>query len=1431
VSVNCVKGYTMKKKETTKRYFGDYFRNLGIVQRLIVAYLVTGIIPIIALVYIQLSQTTILGANLEALTVEETTAVINDLATTTIERMTTDAALKVADFLYARDADILFLANCEPSEELFKSFITNQTGRIADKGVWELNSYTRTWSPTEKLPIHFPIKSSNEENNDHSGFRSRFPDNYHYNNVPLYDEITFICLEGNELIKVVSPDSPKLHFPLNPEKRYIANRENTYIKAETYFDELKKLKPGEIYVSDVIGAYVPTHYIGLYIPENLERAGLPFEPANHAYAGGENPLGRRFEGIIRFATPVADDSGRIIGYVTIALNHDHLMELVEHITPMDERYVLMPCASEGNYAFIWDYKARSIVHPRHHSIVGFDPETGEPQIPWLETSIYEAWKQSGVERWTDFVAYQPLYHHQSREKKPAAELTQRGLVGLDGRYLNNAPQVTGWMDLTENGGSGSFYILWSGHYKKTTAAAIPYYTGKYAPSDDNNHSLRGFGFVTIGAGLDDFTHPVSVLEDRLRQALDHNQSVILRRMIRNSFYIMIFLAVMAVGVAATFKSNISYVLNGVSRYRAGERQFRFNDKFKDEFADVTNGIDAMANNLAANISNQQSIIDLDEKIIYMNDHKLKILGTTLEDIVGKPYRENSIYPINSPYCPIIALKENRDAEVYYHKKTDQYFQGIAAYFIDSEGKRAGYIINSYDVTDIQHALLEAEEANRAKSDFLSRMSREMQTPMMVLNNKTEVEYISRSLCAWLDLGSRDKVVGKPIIKLPIAEEVKSQIIDALHIEDFFQTTLELTKDEHNYWFMMRSSLMGDNDSRVFELVEITELVEAKNIAEEASRAKNDFLARMSHEIRTPMNAIIGMSELLLNEKLNDRQVNYIRDINSSSHSLLSIINDILDFSKIESGKMELDPVHFDFDLFAHNLKSMFEFIAQKKNLEFVMETEGELPRYLFGDDVRLRQVLTNICSNAVKFTSAGYVKMKISATDEMISFAITDSGMGIKKEDIDNLFVAFVQADTHKNRYVTGTGLGLTISKNFIEMMGGDITVSSAYGHGATFTITIPKILGDEKAVDDALTDHDERSFHAPDAKILVVDDNDLNLKVAKGLLQLFKINIDTAESGMEAIQMVQEKDYDIIFMDHMMPEMDGIEATHKIRSLGEKYEKQIIVALTANAIQGAREMFLAEGLNGFVTKPIEMGKMSHTLYEFLPDEKIIEVDPAAIVSVDADSADSDEYAEFLSTVGKIPGINVDIGMSRFVGMPHVYREMLELFYRKIIFEGERLDKYLKEKELRSFAVLVHSIKSSLSTLGIMELSEIALSLELAAKEYKYDFCVETFTDFFARLKTLHDGLTTVFPDNESDITKEAGDKGLLAEKVREAIEFADAFDADGAVAVLDEVLKFDFGVEVNEVLASARNALKEFDVDGALEIMRSINQGYPSGS
>jgi len=461
-----------------------------------------------------------------------------------------------------------------------------------------------------------------------------------------------------------------------------------------------------------------------------------------------------------------------------------------------------------------------------------------------------------------------------------------------------------------------------------------------------------------------------------------------------------------------------------------------------------------------------------------------------------------------------------------------------------------------------------------------------------------------------------------------------------------------------------------------------QLLEAVEIAQEASKAKTEFLANMSHEIRTPMNAIIGMSEILEHENLNDSQTSYVKDIKISAHALLGIINDILDMSKIEAGRLELNPVDYNFKQLMDNTVSMFTHITGNEGLEFIYTTDGEIPDYLYGDDIRLRQVITNICGNAVKFTKKGYIRLSVTSKNEKLVIKIEDTGIGIREEDLPKLFQAFEQLDKVKNRSVVGTGLGLTICKSLVEMMGGDILAESEYGKGTSFTVTLPIEPGNEKNIKIYELGKVTQHITAPDAKILITDDNDFNLKVTGGLLNLMDIAVDTANSGFKAIDMIQETDYDIVFMDHMMPEMDGVETVRRIRSLGGKFLSINIIALTANAVKGAREMFLDNGFDDFISKPIDINELREIVKKYLPPGKI---------SIDIDIENSKD--------------NIDKEKELRI-------KLIKTFIKENRHTYETIASALKIDDIQSAHRIAHTLKSSAGYLGKNELHKVALSLE-----------------------------------------------------------------------------------------------------------------------
>jgi len=399
-----------------------------------------------------------------------------------------------------------------------------------------------------------------------------------------------------------------------------------------------------------------------------------------------------------------------------------------------------------------------------------------------------------------------------------------------------------------------------------------------------------------------------------------------------------------------------------------------------------------------------------------------------------------------------------------------------------------------------------------------------------------------------------------------------------------------------------------NESEGFVVIiyDITDFSQARREAEQANAAKSDFLATISHEIRTPMNAIIGLADMLEGTSLDARQSELLSKVQNSSTAMLSLINDILDFSKIEAGKLELIEEYFDFYELLDVVKSVFELMMAQKDLHFTCDFARDLPEVVCADSKRIRQILTNILNNAYKYTASGTVTFSVSVAEGgMTRFAVADTGIGIREEERPKLFNEFQQLDVVRNKHISGTGLGLAITKHLCEILGGSVGVESVYGKGSTFTVLLPLKAG---VRDDLPHQVDEGiGFTAPKARILIVDDVEINLEIVSFMLEPFEVQIETAANGEHALGLAATNHYDLILMDHMMPVMDGIEATRRIRALDGEKGQVPIVALTANAISGVEQMFKDAGFDGFISKPIDGTILARSLHRLLPARLIIE--------------------------------------------------------------------------------------------------------------------------------------------------------------------------------------------------------------------------------
>ncbi len=399
---------------------------------------------------------------------------------------------------------------------------------------------------------------------------------------------------------------------------------------------------------------------------------------------------------------------------------------------------------------------------------------------------------------------------------------------------------------------------------------------------------------------------------------------------------------------------------------------------------------------------------------------------------------------------------------------------------------------------------------------------------------------------------------------------------------------------------------------------ICEIKEHEDEVSKVAKMKSDFLANMSHEIRTPMNAVIGMSDLILREEISDKARSYATQIKSSGNSLITIINDILDFSKIESGNMDIVKGEYEPSVMIDEVVNMTVHSLKGKPVEIKTDINPTLPEELYGDSVRIKQVLVNLVSNAIKFTKEGVVDIgvdyeRLDDNNIMLKFEVSDTGIGIKDEHLNRIFESFSQVDSTRNRAVEGTGLGLAITKRLIELMNGTVSVESEFGKGSVFTIELPQEVCRIKSADANVSEGVAKSvleFIAPEAKVMVVDDNQVNLFIMSGMLEPFGIKPVCVASGQEAIDEAGKMDYDIVFMDHMMPQMDGVEAAKIIREQYPQYKKIPVIAFTANAVEEAKKMLIESGMDDFLSKPVDSAGITRILRRWLPKDKVQFVKP-----------------------------------------------------------------------------------------------------------------------------------------------------------------------------------------------------------------------------
>ncbi|MDR1129219.1 MAG: response regulator [Treponema sp.] len=651
-------------------------------------------------------------------------------------------------------------------------------------------------------------------------------------------------------------------------------------------------------------------------------------------------------------------------------------------------------------------------------------------------------------------------------------------------------------------------------------------------------------------------------------------------------------------------------------------------------------------------------------------------------------------------------------------------------------------------------------------------------------------------------------------------------------------------------YITNTTAMRDQSGKVEGVMllfhDVTETLRAKEAAEAASRAKSAFLATMSHEIRTPLNAIIGLSEIQLQNELPENTRTDLEKIYNSGSTLLGIINDILDISKIEAGNLELIPVEYDAPSLINDTVQLNIVRIGSKPITFKLNIDDTIPARLFGDELRVKQVLNNILSNAFKYTKAGTVTLQIrwekQGDGACMIFAVSDSGQGIRKEDIGKLFSEYSQLNTRANRKIEGTGLGLSITKRLVELMGGTISVESEYGWGTTFTVRVRQRLIDERPIGKEVAENlmsfrlieTRRSrgknlvrAHMPYGKVLVVDDVATNLDVARGLMLPYGLAIDCVLSGPEAIEKIrkQEVKYDAVFMDHMRPGMDGIEATRIIRNeIGTEYAKTVpVIALTANALAGNEEMFLNTGFNAFIAKPIDIMRLDVLLNQWVRDKQTEETlwkaeqeQPAKEAETETEAAASGGLFENV----ELEGIDAEAGLKRY-GTGEIYLRILQSYVTHSPGLLEKL-RSLTRETLPDYAITVHGLKGASYGICANEIGKDAEELEHAAKAGDYEKVNSKNAAFIAKVETSLENLRELLraaAEDKEEKRKAAVPDRVVLEKLLEASRHFKPAAMEDLVKEL-EGCEYESG---GELIPWLREQLDNLEYDAIKERLESL--------
>jgi len=1143
---------------------GLIMKNLSIKVKLILLFIFVKIIPLLIIAYIayvgvlkldkyiQDSTRYYYNKNKEIIlntaneSIKDSVKFLDKKSQHALERLTFETANKIAQFLYERDDDILFLSKVQLNDEIIKTFFESKQKEILVHEDFIFNDNTNKWESTKKpsKDIRNSVNADLKDNEKEFNFID--PLKFTKKMIPLYKEINYFDLDGMEIYKTSL---------INQDLLDVSKKENTYVNSENYFNEISNLKKGEIYVSEVIGEYVKSNIIGTYTKKKASKANIDFEPEKSAYAGKENPVGKSFEGIIRFVTPVFKNNIKT-GFLSLALDHEHLMQFTDTLNPtQDDPVQNISDASVGNYAFMWDYLGRNISHPRDYFISGFNKESGQREIPWLSSDLASKFKSS-QKPINEFLKDYPTFEEQSLSKKPNLSQIKKGTLGLDCRYLNFAPQCQGWMQLTKNGGYGSFIIYWSKVWKLTTAAAIPYYTGRY------KDSKRGFGFVTIGANVDEFHSAANETKKSVNKILDeqteHMEEIINENKTEVKAYIkslineltiitlLMVLIVIAIAIAVSnyISGKIKKLLVGTQKFISEKFDYRIKVDTNDEIGNLEQSFNKMADQIE-NLINEQ-----------------KILNENLEEKVEEKTRE------------LVDINENLENKIT---------------------QRTEYL---------KQTLKRAQKADEAKSTFLANMSHEIRTPLNAIIGFSEL------------LSQREELETQVRKQADVihssANSLLTIINDILDISKIKSGNFDITIEESDIYFISEHVVELFSKRAIENNIRLVLNLDHKIppcLMTDGVRIRQVLSNLLSNAIKfTQSHGTVELNIFVVKTKDSEIIIRFEVIDNGIGIPDDKLKNIFQPFVQVDhKTNRQYEGTGLGLSICSHIINA---FGAQLN----VQSEIGKGTKFWFEMDF-------TICPNTI-FDDKNYISsLKYTIEkDNSDLYHYSKKYLDIFGKSTSNLsseniivypYEDKLELDSIRKKYPNNPILILLEYEKDSRQFGlrSDEFYVALPFYPSKINDGLMELL--RKKNKNIPTGYNEKK-DSYDGKVLVAEDNFANQELISYILKSLDIDFAIKENGIETLEEYKKNsNYDLIFMDINMPIMDGVKAFKEIRSYEKEkdLEQTPVIALTANAIKGDKEKFLDLGMNDYLSKPINSNELTRVFKKFLGNKplKILE--------------------------------------------------------------------------------------------------------------------------------------------------------------------------------------------------------------------------------